>query len=171
MKHLNIFKSSLLIFSIILLFAACKSKSTTEARDIQLLTDTSAYMNNTFSDTAVAKQGIISEKNQSSKHSETNSETHNDGNSSSSTTTSPTNNNGNTSTSTTTTTSNQNKGMSKAAKGAIIGGAAGAVGGAIISKKVGGAAIGAAVGAASGYIIGSDQDKQDGRVKKKKKKN
>ena len=33
-----------------------------------------------------------------------------------------------------------------------------------------GGGIGAAVGAASGYIIGRDQDKQDGRVKKKKKK-
>lgn len=54
------------------------------------------------------------------------------------------------------------KGMSKAAKGAVIGGAAGAVGGAIISKKKGlGAVIGGIVGAAGGYIIGKTKDKKD----------
>jgi hypothetical protein len=48
----------------------------------------------------------------------------------------------------------------------VIGGAAGAVGGAIISKKKGtGAAVGAVVGAAGGYIIGRQKDKKDGRVK------
>lgn len=53
------------------------------------------------------------------------------------------------------------KGISKTAEGAIIGGAAGAVGGAIISKKKGvGAAIGAAAGAAAGAIIGKQQDKK-----------
>jgi len=57
--------------------------------------------------------------------------------------------------------------MSKSAKGAVIGGASGAVAGAIISKKKGkGALIGAAVGAAGGYIIGRQQDKKDGRIKK-----
>jgi len=62
----------------------------------------------------------------------------------------------------------QKKGWSKAAQGAVIGGATGAVGGAIISKHKGtGAAIGAAVGAAGGYIIGHEKDKKDGRVKKK----
>lgn len=50
----------------------------------------------------------------------------------------------------------------------MIGGATGAVGGAIISKHKGtGAAIGAAVGAAGGYIIGHEKDKKDGRVQKK----
>lgn len=64
----------------------------------------------------------------------------------------------------------EKKGWSKAAQGAVIGGATGAVGGAIISKdKVAGAAVGAAVGAAGGYIIGRDKDKKDGRVQKKKK--
>lgn len=56
----------------------------------------------------------------------------------------------------------EKKGMSKTAKGAIIGGAAGAVGGAIISKKKGvGAVVGAATGAAAGAIIGKQQDKKD----------
>lgn len=155
MNHLNIFKS-LLIFSVILLFAACKNKNTTESRDIQLLTDSSAYMNNLNSDTAAISKQETPASNNSVNH----SSSQNNGSASTSTTTNTPS----------TSTGNQNKGMSKAAKGAVIGGAAGAVGGAVISKKAGGAAVGAAVGAASGYIIGRDQDKQDGRVKKKKKK-
>lgn len=56
----------------------------------------------------------------------------------------------------------EKKGWSKAAQGAVIGGAAGAVAGAIISKKKGlGAAIGAVVGAAGGYIIGKNKDKKE----------
>lgn len=56
------------------------------------------------------------------------------------------------------------KGWSKAAKGAVIGAGAGAVGGAIISKKKGlGAVIGGVVGGAGGYIIGRSKDKKDGR--------
>jgi hypothetical protein len=164
MNRLNIFKTSILFFTLIILFAACKSKSTTETRDIQLLTDTSAYMNHPYADTAVTvNPELVPATKGSVKH----SAPHNSGSSTTSTTTTTTKNNntGNTSSSTT---GNQQKGMSKAAKGAIIGGAAGAVGGAVITKKVGGAAVGAAVGAASGYIIGRDQDKQDGRVKKRK---
>ena len=56
------------------------------------------------------------------------------------------------------------KGWSKAAKGAVIGGAAGAIGGAIISKKKGlGAVIGGVIGAAGGYAIGKKMDKKDNR--------
>lgn len=54
------------------------------------------------------------------------------------------------------------KGMNKATQGAIIGGVAGAVGGAIISKKKGvGAVIGGIAGAAGGYIIGNKMDKKE----------
>ena len=67
-------------------------------------------------------------------------------------------------TTTTTTQTQQKKGISKAAKGAIIGGVGGAVTGAVISKDAKGAAIGGAVGAAGGYIIGRKKDKKDGRV-------
>ena len=56
------------------------------------------------------------------------------------------------------------EGISKAAKGAIIGGVAGAAAGAVISKKGKGAIIGGVVGAAGGYILGRKQDKKDGRV-------
>ena len=52
------------------------------------------------------------------------------------------------------------KGWSTRAKGAAIGGAAGAATGAIISKnKAGGAIIGGAVGAGGGYIIGNEIDR------------
>ena len=53
-------------------------------------------------------------------------------------------------------------GWSKAAKGAVIGGAGGAVVGAILSKKKGkGAVIGGIIGAAGGYILGRKKDKAD----------
>jgi uncharacterized protein YcfJ len=60
----------------------------------------------------------------------------------------------------------QKKGWSKAAKGAAIGGGAGAIAGAVLVKKnrVAGGAIGAIVGGGLGYIIGHAKDKKDGRV-------
>lgn len=58
----------------------------------------------------------------------------------------------------------EKKGWSNAAKGAVIGGAGGAVTGAIISKKKGkGAIIGGVVGAAGGYILGRKKDKKASR--------
>jgi Glycine zipper len=59
----------------------------------------------------------------------------------------------------------QKKGWSKSAKGAVIGGVAGAAGGAIINKKNRGlgAVIGGVIGAAGGYGIGRGMDKRDGR--------
>jgi uncharacterized membrane protein len=60
----------------------------------------------------------------------------------------------------------EKKGWSKAAKGAVIGGVAGAAGGAIINKKnrVVGAVVGGVLGAAGGYGIGRTMDKKDGRI-------
>ena len=56
------------------------------------------------------------------------------------------------------------KGWSRKAKGAAIGGAAGAVTGAAVSKKNGkGAVIGGAVGAGAGYLYGRHKDKKKGR--------
>jgi hypothetical protein len=59
----------------------------------------------------------------------------------------------------------EKKGWSKKAKGAVIGGAAGAAAGAIINKKnrAVGAVIGGVIGAGGGYVIGSKMDKKDGR--------
>lgn len=55
-------------------------------------------------------------------------------------------------------------GMSKGAKGAIIGGVGGAVAGAVLGKNGKGAVIGGVIGAAGGYILGRKKDKADGRV-------
>ena len=62
------------------------------------------------------------------------------------------------------------KGLSKAAKGSIIGGVVGAGAGAIIDKKkpVRGAVIGAATGAGVGYTIGRAGDRKSGRVEEGK---
>lgn len=49
--------------------------------------------------------------------------------------------------------------VSEQGKGAIIGGAGGAVVGGLIGKNVGGALIGGAVGAGGGYIIGNESRK------------
>jgi outer membrane lipoprotein SlyB len=57
------------------------------------------------------------------------------------------------------------RGMSKAAKGAIIGGASGTVAGAIITKSGKGAVVGGLIGVTAGYLIGRKKDKRDGRVR------
>ncbi len=59
----------------------------------------------------------------------------------------------------------EKKGWSKAAKGAVIGGAGGAVVGAVINKRnrAAGAVIGGVIGGAAGYGIGRSKDKKDGR--------
>lgn len=54
------------------------------------------------------------------------------------------------------------RGMRKSTKGAIIGGSAGAVGGAIIGHGIGGAAVGGAVGAGAGYLIGRHKEHKYG---------
>lgn len=54
------------------------------------------------------------------------------------------------------TTQAQHKKMSSQAKGAIIGGAGGAVIGGIASHSAGGALIGGAIGAGGGYVIGNE---------------
>ncbi|GAC1313322.1 MAG: hypothetical protein NVSMB24_36380 [Mucilaginibacter sp.] len=50
----------------------------------------------------------------------------------------------------------QNRPMSSQAKGAIIGGAGGAILGGLLGHNVTGALLGAAVGAGGGYIIGNE---------------
>ena len=70
---------------------------------------------------------------------------------------------------TNTTTAAKKKGWSKAAKGAVIGGAAGAVTGAVINKKnrAAGAVVGGVAGAGVGYTIGRAKDRKTGRVQPK----
>jgi hypothetical protein len=158
-------------------FAACNSNKRTDTRDIQLLTDSTAYHNNVSSDSAKIRNenpvpAANIHHNESASHTSSNSEkvsksstSSNKGTVSKSGTSSASGTATNSGSSSTQGT--QKKGWSKGAQGAVIGGATGAVGGAIISKHKGtGAAIGAAVGAAGGYIIGHEKDKKDGRIKK-----
>ncbi len=59
----------------------------------------------------------------------------------------------------------EKKGWSSAAKGAVIGGVAGAATGILVDKKDGrGAAIGGVLGAGTGYVIGRSKDRRTGRV-------
>jgi YMGG-like Gly-zipper len=59
------------------------------------------------------------------------------------------------------------KGWSNKAKGAAIGGGAGAVTGAVVShNKAKGAVIGGAVGAGAGYLIGRHKDKKNPNSRK-----
>jgi Glycine zipper len=64
------------------------------------------------------------------------------------------------------TTTAKKKGWSKSAKGAVIGGAGGAVVGAVVNKRnrAAGAVIGGVIGAGVGYGIGRGEDKKDGRI-------
>ncbi|MEO9003943.1 MAG: YMGG-like glycine zipper-containing protein [Ginsengibacter sp.] len=158
-------KIILFAFALLTAFTACNSKKS-ETRDIQLLADSTANNNNMNSDTSNMTQALKTPATapvtgapgrvvpQKTTSSGTGSNTSTSSNSGS----------GNTSTQTTQTTTRK-KGWSSAAKGAVIGGGAGAIGGAIISKKkpVQGAVIGGVVGAAGGYIIGKDIDKKNGR--------
>lgn len=157
-------KLSLPVFSL-LFFMACKDNSESK-RNIQLLNDSTVYNNTSTSDSLEANKANAGSYPYYPKNSEANEgqtkklkeenkavQEKNEQNSS----TAPE--------------ADKQKGWSKGAQGAVIGGATGAVGGAIISKhnKGTGAAIGAAVGAAGGYIIGHEKDKKDGRVKDEKK--
>ena len=168
-------KLSILVMAFTMLLGACKSKDQSDTRNIQLLTDSTAYHNNSKSDTSTAEARALlkassSDVNRKSSaerdntHPSANTSTSGSGNSGNNSASSGNSNSGNSSS---TQQSSEKKGWSKAAQGAVIGGVGGAIGGAIISKKKGtGAAIGGAVGAAGGYIIGREKDKKDGRVKK-----
>lgn len=161
---MKIIKKITLPIMLLFAFSACKN-SNDNTRDIQLLPDSSAYNNSSTTDSLKMNEENTAEAPSTYRYhsKESVSHTSSAGTGTVSNRTKSTNNS-TTSTQTSTTQSTKKKGWSKAAQGAVIGGAAGAVGGAIISKHKGtGAAIGAAVGAAGGYIIGRSKDKKDGR--------
>ena len=178
MRHLKKFQT-ILIFSLIIVFASCKNNNETEPGNIQLLTDSSAYNNDISTDTSKVTQSEVIPKEAKVSHEAVSSKvthktaTENQPAPVSDTATVTTGNSGPAANADTTssegtveTPAAKKKGWSKAAQGAVIGGVGGAIGGAIISKKKGtGAAIGGAVGAAGGYIIGRQKDKKDGRAK------
>ena len=152
---------------------ACKPKSTLDnKKEIVSLSDSTFYNSNYLTDTgAVADPGefiatgaVVSGKSTipvkksnagSSGSSSSKSGTYSGGGGSTGSS------GGSTGTSTTTA---KKTGISKAAKGAIIGGVGGAAAGGIITRSAKGAGIGAVVGAAGGYIIGRSKDRKDGRV-------
>ncbi len=154
-------KNILLALAVVLGFAACNSKKS-ETRDIQLLNDSSAYNNDMYSDTSNITQvePVVVPVTRVPRSVAPRRST-----SSTQTRTSSTTNSGSGTNTQTTQTTTRKRGWSSAAKGAVIGGGAGAIGGAIISRKkpVQGAIIGGVVGAAGGYIIGKDIDKKRGR--------
>ncbi len=181
-------KNSLFILFIAIGFSACKTNSdstNSQERNIQLLTDSTTYNNNVLSDTSttvssekapekVIEKPTVKTRSNSAVSSrsaravtqpsptipeeKTTSATQD----SAVTSTANTGTIDNSGTSTSVPQSEKKKGWNKATQGAVIGGAAGAVGGAIISKKKGvGAVIGGIVGAAGGYIIGNNKDKKD----------
>ena len=125
MTHLKNIKIALFAFIILLSFAACKSNNKPETRDIQLLTDSSAYNNNTFSDTSnkTEANAIPPKVNRTGIHHSTSTRTTSTGSGTTSSNSGTVSNSGSTSTTSTTT---QKKGWSKAAQGAVIGGVGGA---------------------------------------------
>lgn len=160
------------VFALAALFAACDSNSNLETDKTVITTDTSSmYNSNASSDTAITEPTVIAPAPAAPVKTITRTKTvyvdrtpkrnqNNTVNTSPSTSGSQTT--GTTGTTSPAPTTQKKEGMSSATKGAIIGGAAGAVGGAIISKKKGkGAVIGGVVGAAGGYILGRKKDKRD----------
>ena len=171
------------IIALAAFLAACDSNSNLETDKNVVTTDTSSmYNSNASSDTAVTEpvvtepapaapvktitrtKTVYVDRTPKSTKPVTQPSQNNTVNTTPSTSTTGTGSTtGTTGTTSPAPTANQKKeGMSSATKGAIIGGAAGAVGGAIISKKKGkGAIIGGVVGAAGGYILGRKKDKKD----------
>ena len=164
---ISIMKQLSIILLATIFFVSCKRKDNLQTdKNIVIMTDTSKAAGSYLNDTGLAKKPIAvapvaaapaptrrtttSRQRSSTRY----------GNSSASTTNNSTvTNNGNT-----TAQPSRRRGISKAAKGAIIGGVGGAVIGGVIGKNVKGAAIGGAVGAAGGYIIGRKKDRRDGRI-------
>ncbi len=157
-------KNIIIAIALVTGFAACNSKNQ-ETRDIQLMTDSSAYNNDMYSDTSAGKEIVETPALPASSAKSVAPRAHTSSNGGSSTNSSGAASANSANTQTTTQTTTKKKGWSSAAKGAVIGAGAGAIGGAVISKKkpVKGAVIGGVVGAAGGYIIGKDIDKKKGR--------
>lgn len=155
-------KYLMIILTAGLFFTACKSNKDSESKkDLILLQSDS---NNYLTDTGITantnvRSGVVEESSKASASNNRNPvrSTASSNNKVSNSNTTSTRNNSQTA-------STQKKGVSKAAKGAIIGGVSGAAAGAVIGKNGKGAIIGGVIGAAGGYIIGRNKDKKDGRV-------
>lgn len=161
-------KNIFYIFALVALLAACKSKTSPELesnKDLMILTDPSmngSYLSDTgIVATAAMRNSTITPNMNGNDYART---TRRSGGGSGRVYSSAGVSRGSSSSAGTSTRSTRKKGISKAAKGAIIGGVGGAAVGAVIGKNAKGAVIGGVIGAAGGYIIGRKQDKKDGRV-------
>ncbi len=168
-------------FMVATIFVACKSKSDLDTNKDVILTDTTGmYKSNMRTDTgsvietstvtpgtqnrtAVANRRTTNTYRAPAPRTRTRTYSNNTRNRNTGSNTSNTSNNGGYSNQTTTAPAPQRRGMSSAAKGAIIGGVGGAVVGGVV-KGGKGAVIGGVAGAAGGYIIGRKRDKRTGRV-------
>ena len=159
-------KKLMMAIAITSVFAACQGKKETlESKNTGVLIDTSTlYDNSASTDMASMAQNQVLPVYAANE----NVRTSNSGNSSTRriTKSATTTNAATTSNNSSTAVQPRKKGMSHAAKDAIIGGVGGAIVGAVVSKnKVKGAVIGGVVGGAGGYIIGRKKDKKTGRVR------
>ncbi len=156
-------KLSIILLATIV-FASCKRKDTLETdKNIVIMTDTSKAAGSYLNDTGLAKMPVAvapvaaapapTRRTTSTRQRSSSSTSKNNSSAS--------NNSGN---GTYSSQPARRTGISKAAKGAIIGGVGGAVLGGVIGKNAKGAIIGGAAGAAGGYIIGRGKDRRDGRV-------
>lgn len=150
-------KKLIIAFALAAGFSACNRS--TDTRDIQIMNDSAAYINDMYSDRSSDMEIVATPASQSRSVKSVLPRT------TTKTTSATRRKSSSANSSETTRTTTRKKGWSSAAKGAVIGAGAGAVGGAIIGKKapVKGAVIGGVVGAAGGYIIGRDIDKKKGR--------
>ncbi len=153
-----------------ILFASCKRKETLETdKNIVIMTDTSKAAGSYLSDTGLAKKPVavapvaaaVAPTRRTTSTRQRSRARYGNSTSTSTNNNSTVNNSGSGNYPTQPT---RRRGISKAAKGAIIGGVGGAVIGGVIGKNAKGAIIGGAAGAAGGYILGRSKDRKDGRI-------
>ena len=186
-------KKLFLPIAIVAVFSACNTKKEEDKRDLLFLNDSSSMQSNVLSDTATVTQAApepaapvvqyttpkprkaaaptyrkparkTPTRTDEPDASVLNTPGTNTGTVPAETGSTGTGTAGTGSVDNTTTMPEKREGISKSAKGAVIGGVAGAAAGAIITKKGKGAVIGGVIGAAGGYILGRKKDKADGRV-------
>jgi len=173
LPNLNVMKRIIPVVTMAVVFAACNSKPDTTAPQ----TAPNATVMNAEDSLVLSQfrawksQNELSDAREFLNGGQYNSTSQNTANSSSKTTstarrTSSSGSSGSRTASSSSGTSSKPKGWSGAAKGAVIGGVAGAAGGAVINKKnrAIGAVIGGVLGAGAGYGIGRGMDKKDGRI-------
>jgi hypothetical protein len=169
-------KKILSIFTVVVIFTACKSKTNSQlsnSKNMVMVDTTGLSKSNVLTDVGnnkyvindkavtkpAASKPVASSPKQTSNTTVNNSGSGSGGGSGS-----------NTSTANAPAPVKRDKGWSDAAKGTAIGAGSGAVIGAVVAKndRGKGAVIGSVIGAGAGYIIGRHRDKKSGRVARAK---